>query len=127
MPTSTEDPLDGFRARTEEDDANEEMVRGIRGLAEAGIDYKSIGDIVQSNDLVRALGEDKTLAKLVDHAAKIIKENTYLWSLADNPRTTDGLHLQTRAARIVISWVQSIVQTGEVAEQLIEQQELSDE
>jgi len=126
MPVKKEDPLEGFRARTDEDDLNEQVVRGIRGLSEAGIDYQAISDVIQSDDLVAALNDDKPLAKLVDHAAKIIKENSWEWSMANNHDDVKDLHTETRAARIVISWIESIVQTGEVAKQLISEEEVEE-
>ena len=117
------DKLDGYRARTQDDEENEVIVRSIRGLSEKGIDYHSIAEVIQSEDLVRAISEDTPLAKLVNFCAGIIKENTYQWSMVDDPSTVNNLHLQTRAARMVIAWTESILDTGKVAVQQIQQQD----
>jgi hypothetical protein len=122
------DPLEGFRARTpEEDDQNEELVRNIRGLAENGIDYRAISDVIAAEDVVRALHGDTTLAKLASHCAGVITENSYAWSVSNEPEKLVGKHLETRAARMVIAWIESIEQTGKVAEQLIQQQDISED
>lgn len=117
------DPLEGFRPRTEEDDANEKMVRGIRGLANRGIDYTTMSDVVASQNLMDALKEDTTLAKLVTYCAEVLKTNTYAWTRSNDPASMVGAHLECRAARMVIDWVESIEQSGMVAEQLISQQD----
>ena len=124
---STDDPLKGYRARTEEDDLNENMVRSIRGLSEKGIDYQSISDVIASQDLIHALNSDTILAKLITHVALVIKTNTYAWTVSNEPETLKREHLETRAARLVIAWVESIRQTGVVAEQLIKQQDVDND
>jgi len=121
------DPLDGFRARTEEDDENEQLVRSIRGLSSNGIDYHSIADVVASNDLNTALTTDTTLAKLVSHCAFTIKLHQHAWSTSNEPEKMHKEHLETRAARMVIAWIESINETGKVAEQLIQQQDIEDD
>jgi|GEM_PF-4727570 len=120
------DPLEGFRARTQKDDDNEEIVRSIRGLNERGIDYQSISGLIASNELKAALSEDTTLAKLATYCHEVMVENSTRWATADDPRDVDKLHLETRAAGMVIAWMDSIIQTGEVAEQLIEQEDIQE-
>jgi hypothetical protein len=117
------DPLDGFRARTEEDEENEVLVRGIRGLSERGIDPHTIADVVASQDLVEALKADTILAKLVMFCAEILKEHMHAWSESNEPEKMNQQHLESRAARLVIRWVEIIQETGDISQQLIEQQE----
>lgn len=124
---SQNDPLEGYRARTEEDDINESMVRSIRGLSEKGIDYQAISDVIASQDLIEALNSDTILAKLISFCAEILKENMHKWSMSNEPEKMHSEHLEARAARLTIAWVESIHQTGEVAQQLIEQQDTTDE
>ncbi len=121
------DNLEGYRARTEEDDDNEMLVRSIRGLSEKGIDYQAISDVIASQDLIEAISKDSILAKLVMHCTGVLKENMYLWSVSREPEKMQKEHLETKAARMVIAWIESIRQTGEVAQQLIEQQDIYDE
>lgn len=121
------DPLEGYRPRTEEDEANERMVRGIRGLADRGIDYNTMADVVASQNLMDALKADTTLSKLVTYCAAVIKANTYAWTRSNEPDKMAKQHLEARAARLVIDWVESIEQNGMVAEQLIKQQDTEDE
>ena len=117
------DPLEGYRARTDEDDLNESMVRSIRGLSEKGIDYQSISDVIASQDLIDAINGDTILAKLAMHCATILSEHMYSWTVSNEPEKMIKEHLESRAARLVISWIEGIKQTGEVAQQLIEQQD----
>lgn len=117
------DPLEGYRPRTEEDDENERMVRSIRGLADRGIDYTTMSDVVAAQSLMDALKRDTTLAKLVTYCAAVIKSHTYTWTRSNRPEEMSKEHLETRAARMVIDWIESIEQTGMVAEQLIKQQD----
>ena len=121
------DRLEGYRARTDEDDANEALVRSIRGLSENGIDRYAIADVVASQDLIDALNKDTILAKLVSFCAMILKERMYSWSMSNEPEKMQSEHLEARAARLVISWIESIKQTGEVAQQLIEQQDIEND
>lgn len=121
------DPLDGFRARTPVDDQNEELVRSIRGLSENGIDYQSISNVIAADDLINALHEDTTLAKLVSHCAVVINTHAFAWTVSNEPEKMDAQHLEARAARMVIAWIEQIEQTGKVAEQLIEQQDIEDD
>lgn len=123
MPT---DRLDGYRARTPEDDENERLVRSIRGLSEQGIDHYAIADVIASQDVIDALQGDTILAKLVSHCAEVLKVNMYRWSVSNEPQNMMKEHLDSRAARLVIDWIESIKQTGEVAQQLIEQQDETD-
>jgi len=125
--TKKYDPLDGFRARTDDDDANEEIVRGIRGLSEMGIDHALIADIVSSRDLRHALTEDKVLSKLVDHAVKIIQNNSLAWTESNEPEKLKREHLEARAAHIILTWAEAIIQSGKVAEQQVAEQETSNE
>lgn len=126
MPKST-DPLEGFRPRTEQDDQNESLVRSIRGLSERGIDAQSIADVIASQDLIDALNGDTILSKLVSHVARTIKEHTYAWTVSSEPEKMKKEHLEVRAGRMVIAWIEEVQQTGDVAEQLISQQDTIDD
>ncbi|MHC5061715.1 MAG: hypothetical protein ACYTFK_11605 [Planctomycetota bacterium] len=117
------DNLEGFRARTEQDDENEQMVRSIRGLSSRGIDYQAISDVIASRDLDEAISGDTILAKLAMHCAAVLSENMYRWSVSSKPEQMVEEHLESRAARLVVSWIESIKQTGNVSQQLIEQQD----
>jgi hypothetical protein len=119
----TNDPLDGYRARTEQDDENEEMVRSIRGLTSRGVDLETIADVVASQDLIEALNSDSILAKLVSHCANVLRYQMHAWSMSLTPEKMQQEHLQARAARLVISWIEDIQGSGKVAEQLITQQD----
>ena len=120
------DNLKGFRARTDQDDENERLVRSIRGLSEQGIDHYAISDVIASQDVIDALQGDTILAKLATHCAEILKVNMYRWSISNEPLKMHKEHLDSRAARLVIDWIESIKQTGEVAQQIIEQQDETD-
>ena len=126
MMSQSTDPLEGYRPRTEEDDENERMVRSIRGLADRGIDYTTMSDVVASQNLMDALKSDSTLSKLVTFCAEVIKAHTYAWTRSSAPEQMAEAHLEARAARMVIDWVESIEQSGMVAEQLIKQQDTED-
>lgn len=117
------DPLDGYRARTEQDEENEVIAESLRGLAARGIDEETVADVIASEALIAAMSGDTVIAKLVTHCALIIKTNSYKWSISNAPATLVKEHLETRAARLLVEWIESIVQTGQVAEQLIKQQD----
>jgi hypothetical protein len=117
------DHLEGFRPRTDQDDENERLVRSIRGLSEQGIDHYAISDVIASQDILDAINGDTILAKLVTHCAEVLKVNMYRWSVSNEPGKMQKEHLDARAARMVVDWIESIKQTGEVAQQIIEQQD----
>ena len=121
------DPLEGYKPRTEVDEANEAFVRDIHAYADRGIDYASMADIRASQNLIDALKEDTVLAKLVTHCANVIQSHSYEWTCSNEPDTLKGKHLEARAARLVIAWVEAIETDGYVAEQLIKQQDTNHE
>jgi len=122
------DPLQGFRGRDNDFDLSESMAESAQALADMGVDYRHIADVIVSNDLQDALNEDTLMARLAGFCALKIKENTYTWSTSNDPCDKSMLkaHLETRAARLVISWIEQIVETGKIAEQIIERQEHSE-
>ncbi len=115
------DALEGFRARTDEDEQNEELIRSIRGLSSAGINVSDIALVIDRDEILKAINEDGILKQLVHKCSEILRINAYEWSMADNPEMTKDLHLESRAARIVIDWIEGVIQMGNVAEQLIAQ------
>jgi len=121
-----EDPLEGFRARTDQDEVNEQIVDNIRGMADNGVDYVSMSVIMLSNELKAALKEDKLLRRLVAEVTGTLKECSHAWSESDDPDKTKELHLKARACKLVLNWIEGILQAGEVAEQLIAQEDNED-
>ena len=120
-PAKKFDPLDGFRARTDQDDQNEEFVRSVRGLSAKGISVPDIALVIDRDEVIKAINEDTILRRLVNKCTEILKVNAYQWSMSNTPDETKELHLESRAARMVIDWLEGVILEGDVAEKLIAQ------
>jgi len=124
--TDQKDPLDGFRKVERSDDERlEDEIRALHRLNEDGIDIDLLREVIKADQLVDALQGEKVMARLMTHITQRYDECTKAWSLLDDPRSTKAVeyHTQVRAARMVINWVQTILENGNVAQRQIEAEE----
>ena len=124
------DPLDGFRGRDEDLSDEEEILAAVTGLRELHVDPETVRLFVMSEKLTEALADPNSMiGRLADYCVELIKDNSMVWANSDDPTSEEckQLHLESRAARIVLGWVNSVINTGKVAAQELEEMEPADD
>ena len=117
------DPLEGYRGvERSPDERIEDEVRIIHRLNEDGIDIELVREVVKADQLIEAMKGDKVLARLVTHVTTKMDEASKQWSACSDPRSDQAvrLHAEARAARMVIDWIQYVLETGAQAQKQME-------
>ena len=121
----TDDPLDGFRGRPQQEayEAMEDELNSYRALADNDINTQLLQQIMRSDNIAAELNnESSTLKRLVTHVLAIIDGGFATWQSANNPTSTEVIaaHRDVVAARIVLDWIQVHMEAGAEAEALLE-------
>lgn len=127
-----DDPLDGYRSREHRtlEEQQEDELRALHRLEnDSGVDEELVREIIRSDNLIKAMAEDKTLGKLVTYVTERLDTMTKLWSTSAIPTSPPCLaaHTEARACRLVIDWVQEIISNGDIAQQQLEANEYESE
>jgi hypothetical protein len=123
-PKSADDSLDGYRGRTQSaDELIENEVRAIHEWMDNDVDVEAMRDIIRMDDLVNELNDEtSTIRRLADHVTQRLDECSAIWQLAADPTGVDAInaHRTARAARLVLDWIQNIIEQGKQAERQLE-------
>lgn len=123
-PKSVDDNLDGYRGRnTSADELIENEVRAIHEWMDNDIDVEAMRDIIRMDDLIAELkDESSTIRRLVDYVTQRLDECCLEWQLASDPTGVDAVdaHRSARAARLVLNWIQMMIEQGRQAERQLE-------
>lgn len=127
---SEKDPLEGYKgpAHSEEEKIEAE-VRALHGLNEAGIDVDMVREVMQSDELIKAMTGDRPMARLVTMITKRMDECFKLWTMVADPTGKEALlaHREARAGRLLLDWIQVVTNTGEQSAKLLNEAEDYDE
>ena len=124
------DSLADYRGRPQNDESTiEAEMRGLQSLNDSGIDAQLVREVLNSDQLIKAMSEDSTIARLITHATKRLDDCCKIWQQETNPSSDVGLnaHREARAARVLINWIDEVLATGGVAEKLMEEADNHDE
>ena len=118
------DPLDGYRRveRTPLERQEDELNALHRIENESGVDEALVREVIRSDNLIKAMAADKTLGKLVTGVTERLDAMTKVWSTSSLPTTPTCLaaHTEARACRLVIDWIEEIINNGAMAQQQLE-------
>lgn len=123
------DPLDGYRGKPHlsDDEAIEAEVRAIHSLNESDLDVDLVRDVLRSDQLVAAMQKDKPLGRLVTFATMRLDECSKVWQQQADPTSNAAMnaHREARAARLLIDWIEKVLNEGAQAEKLLNEEAVS--
>ena len=121
------DPLDGFRGREmQAGDALIEEVLAYRELAATDLDKTLLALVLKRDQLERALqNESGSMVALVNMVLAKLDDACKVWQQEGDPTSVAArtAHLNARAARLVIDWVQEVMDQGQQAQDMMMMQE----
>ena len=127
MSATSDDTLDGFRGSPNRgaDVEIEDELRWVNSLRESELNTELLRAIVVSDDLERELNNDSsTMRRLVNRVIQELDEATKAWQSQADPMSAVAIlaHRKARAARVVIDWIQEVMDEATAAEKMLEEE-----
>ena len=122
--------LDGIRgARTvHSDEIVEQMYTEINSLKGLGFNELLIRDVVLASELREVLGTDALVSRLILRCEETLAGAQNEWAACLDPGSAEmrKIHIEAKAAQMVVQWTQEILVAGRIAEQTMSHEEDND-
>jgi hypothetical protein len=117
------DPLDGYRRTPDEYAELESELRAFRQIAANEVNVENLRSVILKDEIKNELRNgSSTFARLVSHAVAVYEVAQSEWVAEDRTDTDKAraAHANARAARLVMDWVATQIETGEQAQRELE-------